>query len=61
MTCGLVLYVSYSLLEWQAVKLTFFAPRSVKNNSDYHGPCSCSLITKNSGQKLRVMISSQPG
>ena len=25
MTCGLV-HVSYSLPEWQAVKLTFFAP-----------------------------------
>ena len=26
MTCGLV-HASYSLPEWQAVKLTFFAPR----------------------------------
>ena len=26
MTCGLVVYASYSLPEWQAVKLTFFAP-----------------------------------
>ena len=28
MTCGLV-HASYSLPEWQAVKLTFFAPCSV--------------------------------
>ena len=26
MTCGPVQFGSYSLLEWQAVKLTFFAP-----------------------------------
>ena len=33
MTCGLV-HASYSLPEWQAVKLTYFAPRV--SNSNLH-------------------------
>ena len=43
MTCGLV-HASYRLPEWQAVKLSFFAPCS------YHSPCTlysvCGILYK---------------
>ena len=60
MTCGLV-HASYSLPEWQAVKLTFFAPY-ILSASDWNASYSVYLLllSLSSSGGLEQAIVSQP-
>ena len=56
MTCGLV-HAIYSLPEWQAVKLTFFAPCKIFVQGDYN-QLTCTCATSPTVNKCRMSSSS---
>ena len=55
MTCGLV-HAIYSLPEWQAVKLTFFAPWAKKGHPGHPGQYYTSVIWRDYGSRLHQVL-----